>query len=95
MEGEIKEKRGGPLDEVGARAVVSPKEEGKEREMGGVRYGERRCGVESRPDAGKGEVHSAQRWRALHDAASTQKWDATDPDTNGVRRARSEITRHA
>ena len=36
-EGEIKERRGRPLDEVGVRAVVSPKEEGKERE-GGVRY---------------------------------------------------------
>ena len=44
---------------------------------------------------GKGEVHSAQRWRALHDAAATQKWDATDPDTDGVRRARNEITQHA
>ena len=39
-EGEIKESRGGPLDEAGVRAVVSPKEEGKEREMGGVRYGD-------------------------------------------------------
>jgi len=26
---EIKERRGGPLDEVGMRAVVSPKEEGR------------------------------------------------------------------
>ena len=50
MEGEIKEKRGGPLNKAGVRAVVSPKEEGKERE-GGVRYGERRCRVESRSDA--------------------------------------------
>jgi len=33
-EGEIKESRGGPLDEAGVRAVVSPKEEGKEREGG-------------------------------------------------------------
>ena len=33
--GEIKERRGGPLDEAGVWAVVSPKEEGKEREMGG------------------------------------------------------------
>jgi len=33
-EGEIKERRGGPLDEAGVRAVVSPKEEGKEREGG-------------------------------------------------------------
>ena len=46
---------------------------------GGVWYGEQRCGVESRPDAGKGEVHSAQRWRALHDAAATRKWRAKDP----------------
>ena len=29
--GEIKESRGDPLDEAGVRAVVSPKEEGKER----------------------------------------------------------------
>ena len=42
MEGEIKEKRGGPLDEAGVRAVVSPKEEGKEREMGGPIRGMRR-----------------------------------------------------
>ena len=27
--GEIKERRGGPLDEAGVRAVMSPKEEGK------------------------------------------------------------------
>ena len=39
-EGKIKESRGGPLDEAGVRAIVSPKEEGKEREMGGVRYGD-------------------------------------------------------
>ena len=32
VEGEIKERRGGPLDEVGMRAVVSPKEEGREGE---------------------------------------------------------------
>ena len=36
-EGEIKESRGGPLDEAGMRAVVSPKEEGKKREGGPVR----------------------------------------------------------
>ena len=35
--GKIKERRGGPLDEAGVRAVVSPKEEGKEREGGLVR----------------------------------------------------------
>ena len=33
-EGEIKESRGGPRDEAGVRAVVSPKEEGKEGEGG-------------------------------------------------------------
>ena len=32
VEGEIKERRGGLLDEAGVRAVVSPKEERKERE---------------------------------------------------------------
>ena len=32
--GEIKERRGGPLDEAGVWAVVSPKEEGKEGEGG-------------------------------------------------------------
>ena len=31
---EINESRGGPLDEAGVRAVVSPKEEEKEREGG-------------------------------------------------------------
>ena len=93
-EGEIKESRGGPLDEAGVRAVVSPKEEGKERE-GGVRYEGRGVGVESRPDARKGKVHSAQGRRALHDVAVTRKWDDNGPDIDGVRRARSEITRHA
>ena len=52
-EGEIKESRGGPLDESGVRAVVSPKDEGKEREMGGVRYEDEGTRVESRPDAEK------------------------------------------
>ena len=40
-EGEIKESRGGPLDEAGVWAVVSPKDEGKEREMGGLVRGRR------------------------------------------------------
>jgi len=55
VKGEIKERRGGPLEEKGVRAVVSPKEERKEREgeMRGVRYGKRRCEVESRPDVRK------------------------------------------
>ena len=41
-EGKIKERRRGPLEETGVRAVVSPKEERKEREgeMRGVWYGE-------------------------------------------------------
>ena len=34
-EGEIKERKGGPLDKAGVQAVVSPKEERKEGEMGG------------------------------------------------------------
>ena len=34
VEWEIKERRGGSLDEAGVRAVVSPKEERKEREGG-------------------------------------------------------------
>ena len=33
-EGEIKESRGGPLDEAGVRAVVLPKEKEKKREGG-------------------------------------------------------------
>ena len=33
-EGKIKESRGGPLDEAGVRALMSPKDEGKEREGG-------------------------------------------------------------
>ena len=42
VKGEIKERRGGPLEEKGVRAVVSPKEEGREGEgeMRGVRNGE-------------------------------------------------------
>ena len=94
-EGEIKESRGGPLDEAGVRAVVSPKEEGKEREMGGGPVRGRGARVGSRPDAGKGATHSAQRRCALHDAAVTRKQDDNGPDIDGVRRARSEITRHA
>ena len=56
VKGEIKERRGGPLEEKSVQAVVSPKEERKEREgemRGGGRYGKRRCEVESRPDARK------------------------------------------
>ena len=59
-EGEIKERRGGPLDEAGMRAVVSPKEERKERE-GGVRYEGRGVRVESRPDAGKKEKRTVHK----------------------------------
>ena len=42
IEGEIKERRGGPLDEAGVRAVVSPKEERKGRGNGGPVQGTRR-----------------------------------------------------
>ena len=42
IEGEIKERRGGPLDEAGVRAVVSPKEEGNETKRGGPVRGTRR-----------------------------------------------------
>ena len=35
VKGEIKERRGGPLDEAGVRVVVSPKEERKGRGNGG------------------------------------------------------------
>ena len=45
-EGEVKERRGGPLDKAGVWAVVSPKEERKERE-GGVYYEGRGMRVES------------------------------------------------
>ena len=59
--GKIKgRKGGGPLDEAGVRAVVSPKEEGKERE-GGVRYEGRGVRVESRPDAGEKEQHTMHK----------------------------------
>ena len=36
------DERGGPLDEAGVRAVVSPKEEGNERKRGGPVRGTRR-----------------------------------------------------
>ena len=52
VEGKIKESRGGPLDKAGAWAVVSPKEEEKERE-GGVWYEGRGARVGSRSDARK------------------------------------------
>ena len=57
--GGIKGEERGPLDEAGVRATMFTKEE-KGEGKGGVRYGERRCGAESRPDAKKGKVHSAQ-----------------------------------
>ena len=50
------EERGtGPLDEAGVRrSCHQKKKEGEGRgNEGGVRYRERRCGVESRPDARK------------------------------------------
>ena len=59
-EGEIKERKGGLLDKAGMRAVVSPKEEGKERE-GGVRYEGRGVRVESRPDAGEKEQRTMHK----------------------------------
>ena len=43
----------GPLDEVGVRVTMFTKEERREGKMGGVRYGERGCEVESRSDARK------------------------------------------
>ena len=57
--GEIKESRGGPLDKAGMQAVVSPKEERKERE--GVRYEGRGVRVESRPDAGEKEQRTMHK----------------------------------
>jgi len=78
--GKIKgRKGGGPLDEAGVRAVVSPKEEGKEREGGGPVRGTRRESREPTGCWGKGATHNAQRRRALHDAAATRKRGAKDP----------------
>ena len=54
---EINESRGGPLDEAGVRAVVSPKEEGKEREGGS---GTRDEVWESRADRMLGKRSNAQ-----------------------------------
>ena len=92
-EGEIKESRGGSARR-GRRAGDHVHKRRKEGGEGGVRYGERRCGAESRPDARKGKVHSAQGRRALHDIAVTRKRDDNGPDIDGVRRARSEMTQH-
>ena len=66
----------------------------KKKEMGGQYEDEAQ---ESRADQmlGKGETHSAQRRRALHDATTTRKRGTTDPDTGDVCRARSEMTQHA
>ena len=55
VEGKIKERRGGPLEEAGVRAVVSPKEERKERE-GEMRGGpERGTTVRGREPIGRQE----------------------------------------
>ena len=94
MEGEIKEKRGGPLNKAGVRAVVSPKEKEKKGKWGGPVRG-RGARVGSRPDTRKGATHSAQRWCALHDVTVMRKRDDNGPDIDGIHRARSEITRHA
>ena len=47
------ERRGGPLDAAGVRAVVPPKEEERREGKGGVQYGGRGMRVESRPDVRK------------------------------------------
>ena len=71
------ESRGGPLDETGVRAAVSPKD--KTGEGKGVRYGGRGCGVESRPD-----VREKQK-RTVHKdgECGTMPW----PRKNGELRA--------
>jgi len=70
------------------------KEEKREGKGGPVR-GTRRESREPTGCWGKGATHNAQRRRALHDAAATRKRDDNGPDTDGVRRARSEMTQHA
>ena len=92
-EGEIKESRGGPLDEAGVRATMFTKEERREG-MGG--FGTRDKAWASRADRmpGKGKAHSAQGLRVRHDATATRKWGAKGPNTDDVRKACSEITRH-
>jgi len=75
-------------------AAVSPKEERREGD-GGVRYGDKSMGSRADRVLGKGEAHSARERRVWHDATATQEWCTNGPDTDGVRRARSEITQHA
>ena len=67
------------------------KGEGKE----GSRYGDK--GVGSRADRmpGKGETHSARGQLVRHDVTATRERGANGPDTDGVHRARSEMTQHA
>ena len=72
--GEIKERRGGPLDEAGVRVAVSPKEERKEREWemrGGPVQETTVRGREPTGRQKKGKAHSAQGWRVRHDATAT------------------------
>jgi len=95
--GEIKERRGGWVRSTrqacGGRDTKRRKE--REGEMRGVWYGDNGAGQRADRMLGKGEAHSAQKWRALHDAAATRKQGAIGPDTGGVCRARSEMTQHA
>ena len=71
------------------RAAGSPKEE-KGEGKGGPVWGTRAWGSRADRMPGQGETHNAQRRRVRHDAIATQKWSANGPDTDGVRRARSE-----
>ena len=51
--------------------------------------------VESRPDAKEeGKAHSAWGRRVQHEVAAMREREAKGPDTDSVRRARREITRH-
>ena len=80
--GEIKESRGGPLDEAGVRAVVSPKEERNERERGGPVRGMRResrepirCWEKEKRTVHKDGEHGTMPWpcenRVLKDPTQT------------------------
>ena len=90
--GRIRERGGDSCGREGVRATVSPKEEKGGR---GVQYGDE---SEDREPIGcreKGEAHSTRGRRVLHDLAATREQGANGPNTDNVRRARSEITQHA
>jgi len=91
IEGRIRERGGDSLSGEGVWMTVPKRRKGGrgsgiemrawDRELTGCRE--------------KGEVHSTRGQLVRHDVATMREWGANGPNTDGVRRARSEMTRHA